>query len=182
MPTPSDQLAVLRADGLLRQLAPLESPAGPRVTRNGREFWNFSSNDYLGMACHPEVADALAEGARRFGAGSAASRLVCGTLPPHARLEEAIAAAKQSAAALAFSSGFATAMGSIPAIVGKDDHILLDKLCHACLVDASRLSGATMRVFPHNDTGKLERLLASTRAKAPHARILILTESVFSLD
>lgn len=182
MPTPSDQLASLRADGLLRQLAPLESPAGPRVTRDGREFWNFSSNDYLGLAGHPELADALAEGARRFGAGSAASRLVCGTLPPHARLEEAIAAAKQSPAALAFSSGFATAMGSIPAIAGKDDYILLDKLCHACLVDASKLSGATMRVFPHNDTGKLERLLSSTRAKAPHARILILTESVFSMD
>jgi 8-amino-7-oxononanoate synthase len=182
MPSPADQLASLRSDGLLRQIRALESPAGPCVTREGNTLWNFSSNDYLGLACHPALADALAEGARRFGAGSAASRLVCGTLPPHVALEDSIAAAKQSAAALVFSSGFATAMGAIPAIAGKTDFILLDKLCHACLVDASRLSGATMRVFPHNDSGKLGRLLASIRAKAPHARILVLTESVFSMD
>lgn len=182
MPSPSDQLESLRSEGLLRQIRALESPAGPSVTREGKTFCNFSSNDYLGLACHPAVADALIEGVRRFGAGSAASRLVCGTLPPHLALEESIAAAKQSAAALVFSSGFATAMGAIPAITGKHDFILLDKLCHACLVDASRLSGATMRVFPHNDTGRLGRLLSSIRAKAPHARILVLTESVFSMD
>ena len=182
MPSPSDQLESLRSEGLLRQIRALESPAGPSVTREGKTFWNFSSNDYLGLACHPAVADALVEGVRRFGAGSAASRLVCGTLPPHVALEESIAAAKQSAAALVFSSGFATAMGAIPAIAGKHDFVLLDKLCHACLVDASRLSGATMRVFPHNDTGRLGRLLSSIRAKAPHARILVLTESVFSMD
>jgi 8-amino-7-oxononanoate synthase len=152
------------------------------VTRGGKSLWNFASNDYLGLARHPEVEAALIEGVQRFGAGAAASRLVCGTLPPHHLLEQAIARAKQSEAALVFSSGFATALGVIPAVVGKADFILLDKLSHACLVDAARLSGATLRVFPHNDLHKLERLLAGIRAKAPQARILVATESVFSMD
>ena len=182
MPSPAEELRKLRSEGLLRGLQPLDSPAGPRVTRGGRELWNFASNDYLGLARHPRVEAALIEGVQRHGAGSAASRLVCGTLPPHRLLEDALAAAKQTEAALAFSSGFATALGVIPAIAGKQDYILLDKLCHACLVDATRLSGATLRVFPHNDTGKLGRLLSSIRAKDPQARILVSTESVFSMD
>ena len=179
---PTEELRKLRADGLLRELKPLDSPAGPQVCRNGRELWNFASNDYLGLARHPEIEAALIEGVRKYGAGSAASRLVCGTLPPHRQLEEALAAAKQTEAALTFSSGFATSLGVIPAVVGKADFVLIDKLSHACLVDAARLSGATIRVFPHNDMAKLKRLLAGTRAKAPDARILVATESVFSMD
>jgi 8-amino-7-oxononanoate synthase len=182
MPSPAEELRKLQAEGLLRALQPLDSPAGPRVTRGGRELWNFSSNDYLGLARHPEIEAALIEGVHRYGAGSAASRLVCGTLPPHILLEEAIAAAKQAEAALVFSSGFATALGVIPAVAAKQDYVVLDKLCHACLVDAARLSGATIRVFPHNDPAKLARLLATIRAKDPQARILVITESVFSMD
>lgn len=182
MSSPAEQLRNLQAEGLLRSLKPLDSPAGPRVTRDGRDLWNFASNDYLGLARHPQLEDALVEGVRRFGAGSAASRLVCGTLPPHMRLEEELAAAKQCAAALVFSSGFATSLGAIPALVGKADFVLLDKLCHACLVDAARLSGATLRVFPHNDLRKLGRLLSTIRSKHASARILVATESVFSMD
>jgi 8-amino-7-oxononanoate synthase len=167
---------------LLRTLTPLDSSAGPRVTRNGRKLWNFSSNDYLGLARHPEIEAALIEGVQRFGAGAAASRLVCGTLQPHKLLEDALAAAKQTEAALTFSSGFATSLGVIPAVVGKADFVVLDKLSHACLVDAARLSGATLRIFPHNDMAKLERLLTSIRAKSPQARIIVATESVFSMD
>lgn len=182
MPSPTEELRKLQADGLLRGLNALDSPAGPRVIRGGKELWNFASNDYLGLARHPEIEAALIEGVRRFGAGAAASRLVCGTLPPHRLLEDALAAAKQTEGALVFSSGFATSLGVIPAIVGKADFVLLDKLSHACLVDAARLSGATLRVFPHNDLQKLARLLASIRSKAPQARILVATESVFSMD
>jgi 8-amino-7-oxononanoate synthase len=182
MPSPSEELRKLQADGLLRALQPLDSPAGPQVTRAGRSLWNFASNDYLGLARHPEIEAALIEGVRRFGAGATASRLVCGTQPPHVLLETALAQAKQSEAALVFSSGFATALGTIPAIVGKTDFILLDKLSHASLVDAARLSGATLRVFPHNDLHSLGRWLARIRAKAPAARILVATESVFSMD
>ena len=182
MPSPAEELRKLESEGLLRTLQPLESPSGARVTRGGRELWNFASNDYLGLARHPHLEAALVEGVQRHGAGSAASRLVCGTLPPHRLLEEALAAAKQSDAALTFSSGFATALGVIPAVVGKDDFIILDKLSHACLVDAARLCGATLRVFPHNDLAKLARLLRGIRAKYPSARILVATESVFSMD
>ena len=182
MPTPSDELRKLREDGLLRGLAPLDSPAGPQVIRSGRQLWNFASNDYLGLARHPEVEAAFIEGVRRFGAGAGASRLVCGSLPPHTVLEEALAAGKLTEAALLFPSGFATALGVIPAVAGKADFVLLDKLSHACLVDAARLSGATLRVFPHNDLRKLARLLESIRAKTADVRILIVTESVFSMD
>ncbi|MEI8037070.1 MAG: 8-amino-7-oxononanoate synthase [Verrucomicrobiota bacterium] len=182
MPSPSEELQQLQADGLLRRLIPLDSGAGPQVSRGGKPLWNFASNDYLGLARHPEIEAALIEGVQRFGAGAAASRLVCGTLPPHQPLEAALAQAKQSEAALVFASGFATALGVIPAVVGKADFIVLDKLSHACLVDGARLSGATLRVFPHNDLHKLARLLAGIRAKAPRARILVATESVFSMD
>lgn len=182
MPGPAETLRQLAAEGLLRHPRPLDSPTGVQVVRDGRALWNFASNDYLGLARHPQIEAALIEGVRRFGAGSAASRLVCGTLPPHRLLEEALAEAKQTEAVLTFSSGFATALGVIPAVVGKADFIIIDKLSHACLVDAARLSGATLRVFPHNDLGKLERLLIATRRDHPAARILVATESVFSMD
>ena len=179
---PASELDALAADGLLRTLRPLDSPAGPRVARDGRELHNFASNDYLGLATDPELAAAFIDGIRRYGSGSAASRLVCGTLPPHAALEETLAGAKSAEAALVFSSGFATAVGCLPALVGKDDTVVLDKLCHASLIDGARLSGATVRVFPHNDMGKLARLLASIRAKDATGRVLVVTESVFSMD
>ena len=179
---PAEVLRQLAASGLLRSLRPLESPSGTEITRDGRSLTNFASNDYLGLARHPQIEAAFIEGIQRYGAGATASRLVCGSLPPHQALEEALAAAKQAPAALTFSSGFATALGTIPAIVGKSDFVLLDKLCHACLVDAARLSAATLRVFPHNDLPKLSRLLGSIRAKSASARILVVTESVFSMD
>ena len=160
----------------------MDGGAGPRVRRDGRELWNFSSNDYLGLACDEGIQQALIEGVEKHGAGSAASRLISGSLPPHQKLEESLAAAKQSEAALTFSSGFATAMGSIPAIVGKGDFVIIDKLSHACLVDAARLSEATLRVFPHNDLGKLTRLLEGIRAKDAKARVLVAAESVYSMD
>jgi 8-amino-7-oxononanoate synthase len=180
--SPEAQLAELSACGLLRTLRPLDGPAGSRVVRDGLSLANFASNDYLGLTTHPALCDALSEGAYQFGAGATASRLVCGTLTPHCMLEEELAAAKGSGGALLFSSGFAVALGTIPAVVGRGDVILLDKLAHACLVDASRLSGATLRVFPHNHTEKLRRLLTTIRAKDATARILIVTESVFSMD
>ena len=182
MADPRQELAELADAGLLRTLRPLDSPAGPRVIRAGRGLWNFASNDYLGLAAHPALAEAFIEGVRKFGAGAAASRLVSGTLPPHRELEEALAAAKGTDASLVFSSGFATATGCLPALAGKHDVVVLDKLCHACLIDGARLSGATIRVFPHNDAAKLDRLLGSIRAKHADARILVVTESVFSMD
>lgn len=182
MADPRQELAALAEAGLLRSLRPLDSPAGPRVRREGRELWNFASNDYLGLAAHPALAEAFIEGLQHYGAGAAASRLVSGTLPPHHALEEELAAAKGTETALLFSSGFATATGCLPALAGKHDVLVLDKLCHACLIDGARLSGATIRVFPHNDVPKLDRLLAGIRARQPQARVIVVTESVFSMD
>jgi 8-amino-7-oxononanoate synthase len=179
---PHAALDEIAAAGLLRQLRPLDSPAGPKVLRGGRELWNFASNDYLGLAADPQLAEAFIEGIRNYGVGAAASRLVCGTLPPHRLLEECLAAAKGTTAALTFSSGHATALGCLPALAGKDDILVLDKLCHASLIDGARLSGATLRIFPHNDIARLARLLESLRAKNTAARVIVVTESVFSMD
>ncbi len=171
------QLDELRAQGLWRELRPLDEVDGVTVCAGGREWINFSSNDYLGLAHSPEMRNALAEGIAKYGGGSGASRLVCGTHRAHATLEENLADFKETKAALTFSSGFAVALGTIPALMGAGDTIILDKLCHASLVDAARLSGATIRVFPHNHLEKLERLLQTAKG-----RVLIVTESIFSMD
>lgn len=172
------QLEEWRAQGLWRELRPLDDEMTSITVRSGgREWVNFSSNDYLGLANSAEIRAALTEGVARYGGGSGASRLVCGTHRAHLNLEEALAEFKGTAAALTFSSGFAVALGTIPALVGAGDTIMLDKLCHASLVDAARLSGATIRVFPHNHLEKLERLLSTAKG-----RVLVVTESIFSMD
>ena len=168
--------------GLTRLLSPLETPQLPRVTRENVKVVNFSSNDYLGLAANPDLRDAAMAEWERGGFGAGASRLICGTMAAHEELEEAIARFKRTPAALSFSSGYAAAMGTIPAICGKDDVIILDKLSHACLIDAARLSGAILRVFPHNDLNKLESHLTWAARKHPQSRVLIVAESVYSMD
>jgi glycine C-acetyltransferase/8-amino-7-oxononanoate synthase len=168
--------------GLTRRLSPLDTPQLPRVTRENVRVVNFSSNDYLGLAANPDLRDAAMAEWERGGFGAGASRLICGTMAAHEELEEAIARFKRTPAALSFSSGYAAAMGTIPAICGKDDVIILDKLSHACLIDAARLSGAILRVFPHNDLNKLESHLTWAARKHPQSRVLIVAESVYSMD
>lgn len=188
MRDPADELRELEDAGLRRRLRPVDtppqSPRGVRVrTEDGGECLNFSSNDYLGLAGDPESKESLLRHVERHGAGSGASRLVCGTRPPHLELEERIAALKRAGAAIAFSSGFAAATGTIPALCGKEDVVILDKLCHASLIDGARLSGATLRVFPHNHLDKLANHLRwATSRVGPDGRILVVTESVFSMD
>ena len=171
------QSADLRAQGLWRDLRLLDGVKGPIVQVDSQQLINFSSNDYLGLAASSELKEALKEGVSLYGAGSGASRLVSGTQRPHLQLEEALAEFKKTQAALTFSSGYAAALGTIPGLLGPSDTIILDKLSHACLVDAARLSGATIRVFPHNHVEKLERLLATAKG-----RVLIVTEAIFSMD
>lgn len=173
----ANQLDDLRAQGLWRELRPLDEVNGVIVRSGGREWVNFSSNDYLGLAGSEELRAALEAGIEKYGGGSGASRLVCGTHRAHLDLEEALADFKGTEAALTFSSGFAVALGTIPALLGPGDTVILDKLCHASLVDAARLSGATIRVFPHNHLEKLERLLGTAKG-----RVLVVTESIFSMD
>lgn len=176
------KLSALTEQGLHRSLRVMESARGPRITYAGRELINFSSNDYLGLAYHPAVAQAMNEATVRWGVGSTASRLICGTTSEHAALEEELAAAKGTEAALVFSTGVAAATGTIPALVGKGDVIIMDKLAHACLIDGARASEATLRIFSHNDLEKLESHLGWAREKHPDAKVMIITESVFSMD
>lgn len=183
MRDPADELRELEDEGLRRRLRRIETRAGPRIEMEGRSLLNFSSNDYLGRADSPEWRDLLLENVRLHGAGSGASRLVSGTTAPHLELEERLAELKRTEAALTFSSGFAVASGVIPALCQRGDVIILDKLSHACLIDGARFSGATLRVFPHNDTEKLRGHLRWARSRINDAgRILVVTESVFSMD
>jgi 8-amino-7-oxononanoate synthase len=192
------RLGTLRGQGLYRELRRVDSAPGTRIQIGGRTLLNFSSNDYLGLANNLILKEAAIRAVEKFGAGAGASRLICGSLAPHHELEEALADFKGVEAALSFSTGYATAIGTLCALLGKDDVIILDKLVHACIVDAARLSGAKIRVFAHNDLNSLEILLKWTRrgelcetqiksgARATHPsegrRTLIVTESVFSMD
>lgn len=182
------RLENIRKEGLYRELRRLDSPQSSRIEIAGRSLLNFSSNDYLGLANHPLLKEAAIKAVERFGSGSGASRLICGSLAPHHELENALAAFKGTEAALCFSSGYAAAMGTICALAGKDDVVVLDKLVHACIVDAARLSGAKLRVFSHNDLDELRDILrwanqryeGDSDGKRPCT--LIVTESVFSMD
>ena len=188
----AEQLKALRARSLDRHLSEISSSQGPEIEIAGRRFINFSSNDYLGLANHSRLREAAIAGINEFGVGVGASRLISGTQSPHVRLERALAKWKGTGAALCFSSGYAAALGTIPALVTKNDVVLLDKLCHASLIDGAKLSGAILRVFPNNNMRKLENLLEWARrehlsrhsvAKAdPDRHVLIITESVFSMD
>jgi 8-amino-7-oxononanoate synthase len=170
-------------NSLQRRLRWLEDSRGAEITWEGRRLVNFSSNDYLGLAQHPKLKTAALEATERWGAGVGAARLICGTLPPHCELEETIAKFKGTAAALSFGSGYGAAVGTICSLVGSDDVVVIDKLVHASLVDGARLSGAKLRVFRHNDVEDLERTLEWARnAPKENGRILIVTESVFSMD
>ena len=181
------RLDALRAQGLHRELRRVDSAQGPHIQIAGRELLNFSSNDYHGLANHPALKEAAIKAVEKFGAGAGASRLICGSLAPFHELEETLAAFKDTEAALTFSTGYAAALGTITALLGKDDVIIVDKLVHASIVDAAKLSGAKLRVFDHNDLEDLEKILKwANEAKAESgkrkAEILIVTESIFSMD
>ena len=187
----NDRLAALREQGLYRELRRVDSAQSTRIEIGGKTLLNFSSNDYLGLANEPVLKAAAIRAVEKFGGGSGASRLICGSLAPHHELEESLAAWKGTTAALTFSTGYAAALGAITALMGKADVIIIDKLVHACIVDAARLSGAKLRVFKHNDLDDLERILrwsssfslsGSTLKRELQPRVLVVTESVFSMD
>jgi 8-amino-7-oxononanoate synthase len=177
-----EELQALRAHSLHRKLREIGSAQGASVDLVGKRLANFSSNDYLGLANDPRLRQAAITTIGEFGVGAGASRLISGTQSPHLRLENAIAAWKETQAALCFSSGYAAALGALPALLTRKDVVLLDKLCHASLIDGVKLSGALLRVFPHRHLGKLESHLEWARREHAQARIVIVTESVFSMD
>jgi 8-amino-7-oxononanoate synthase len=175
----------MNLDSLLNgELAKLEEAHLRRTLRATDEMpagmLNFAANDYLGLSRHPALIEAARQATAQRGTGAGASRLVTGTDSAVLALEEQLAAWKEKEAALVFSSGYSAALGTIPALAGKGDTIILDKLAHASLIDAARLSGATVRTFPHNDMARLEALLA--KISPGKTRILVVTESIFSMD
>ncbi|UVT20727.1 MAG: 8-amino-7-oxononanoate synthase [Nitrospira sp.] len=173
------RLQQLADQSLLRSLSPLESATGPTVRYAGREIILLSSNDYLGLSTHPEVIRAAIEATEQYGTGSGASRLISGTLPPHARLEAALATFKGTEAALLFGAGYLANLGVIPNLIARGGLILADRLCHASLIDGCRLSHADFRVFRHLDCAHVESLL---RRRSTNRPTLIITEGLFSMD
>lgn len=171
------QLAALEARQQRRVLRETRR-AGVEVVQEGKFYVSFACNDYLGLSHHPQVL-AAARAALEEGAGAGASRLVTGNHAYYAPLEAALAAHKGTEAALVFGSGYMANIGLIPALVGKGDLVLVDKLAHACILDGAQLSGATMKRFKHNDLQHLESLLAE---RAAYKNVLICTDHVFSMD
>ena len=171
-------IAAIERDGLRRRRRTLDAPCGPLASVDGRELISFCSNDYLGLANDPALVEALCDGARRWGVGSGASHLVSGHIAPHEALERRLAAFSGFDRALLMTTGYTANLGIVPALVGRGDAIFADRLNHASLIDAVRLSRADSKRYPHADLPALERMLAASGAK----RKLILTDAVFSMD
>jgi 8-amino-7-oxononanoate synthase len=172
-----DKLRSLRDQHLERQDRILPA-TGPRIRVGDRVLVNLASNDYLGLAGDPRILEAARRALEADGAGATASRLISGTLPVHAELEARLAAFKGYPAALVFGSGYLANTGVLPVLAGRDDHLFLDRLAHASLVDGAVLSRARIHRFRHNDADHLESLLRPDR----RGRKLVVTESVFSMD
>ncbi len=175
------ELDEIAAAGLTRRRRVLASPCGRVVTVDGRELLNFASNDYLGLADDADLAAALADGARQWGAGSGASHLVSGHLEPHEKLETELAAFTGFARALTFSTGYLANLAVTPTLAGRGAAVFADKLNHASLIDAMQLAkanGAEIHRYPHADLAALERQLAASDC----ATKLIVSDTVFSMD
>ena len=171
------RLAARRADNLYRQRPLLQSPQGPVVQVDGQEYLAFSSNDYLGLANHPQVVEAMQQGAARWGVGGGASHLVIGHSEPHHQLEQALAEFTGRERVLLLSSGYIANLAVITALVGKGDSVLHDRLNHASLLDAGLLSGARFSRYLHNDLDSL-----SQRFQRAQGNTLLVTDGVFSMD
>ncbi|NQD93055.1 8-amino-7-oxononanoate synthase [Pseudomonas sp. CrR25] len=173
----ASRLAERRAAHLYRQRPLLDSPQGPLVRVDGCELLAFCSNDYLGLANHPQVIEAWQAGAAKWGVGGGASHLVIGHSTPHHELEEALAEFSGRPRALLFSTGYMANLGAVTALVGQGDSVLEDRLNHASLLDAGLLSGARFSRYLHNDAASLAGRLAKASGNC-----LVVTDGVFSMD
>ena len=172
------RLDELQSLGLRRRLRHISGPQGPRVVLDGKPVLLLCSNDYLGFADHPRVRTAAADAAMRWGAGAGASRLVCGTMTPHRRLEERLAAFKGREAALLFGSGYLANMGVIAALARPGDVVFSDELNHASIVDGCRLSRAEVFVYNHADVEHLQWGIRQAEGRGA----LIVSDGLFSMD
>ena len=174
----AESLARLDAQGLIRTRRTLESAQSAHVVVDGKPYIAFCSNDYLGLANHPELVAAACEGATQYGVGAGASHLVLGHARAHEALEQALASFVQLPRALLFSTGYMANLGVVTVLLGRDDAGFADRLNHASLNDACVLARAQFKRYAHNDLAQLERLLEASSAK----RKLIAVDAVFSMD
>ncbi|MBU0652566.1 MAG: 8-amino-7-oxononanoate synthase [Proteobacteria bacterium] len=173
----AQEISTLREKGRYRCLRRVSTPQDAVIALEGRELLNFSSNNYLGLANHPEVVEAFTEYARKYGVGSGASRLIGGNMDVHVELEEALARFKGAEACLTFSSGYLANLGILDTLGSPEATIFSDELNHASIVDGCRLSRARVEVYRHADMGHLEDLLKASQAR----RKIIVTDGVFSM-
>lgn len=175
-----EKLDALEARALRRWLIETDRREGAVAYRDGRRLVSFCCNDYLNLSQHAEVKRAAIEATEKYGTGAGASRLVSGNHPLFAELEGKLAALKQTEDCVVFGSGYMANLGILPVLTGEGDLILADELSHACLLSGSKLSGARVEIFRHNDLSHLETLLAARRGAARHC--LIVTDGIFSMD
>ncbi|MBM3279110.1 MAG: 8-amino-7-oxononanoate synthase [Candidatus Handelsmanbacteria bacterium] len=176
----SAELERREREGLRRRLRPVVPGRGVEVEVEGRQLVNFSTNDYLGLASHPLVLERAAQYLRQYGAGARASRLVCGSHPGFAPVEEKLARLKGRDSALVFNSGFQANASLLPALCDRHTLLLLDRLAHGSLILGAQAAGCRVWRFQHNDLDHLRQLLQQHRNA--HPRVIIATESVFSMD
>ena len=167
-----------RADGLYRSRRVVQSAQGTELIIDNQRVLNFCSNDYLGLASHPDVQQAFINGAKKYGTGSGAAHLICGHSAAHHALEEELAAFSGYPRALLFSTGYMANLGVAQALCGRGDHIFEDRLNHASLLDAGLLSGARLTRFLHNNTDNLKQKLSAVT----QGEKLVMTDAVFSMD
>lgn len=163
---------------LLRRLRILDHADGPWLDVGNGRLLSFCSNDYLGLAQHPQLVAALTRAARQGGVGSTSAHLICGHRTEHAELEEALAVWTGRERALLFSTGYMANLGVLQAVLARGDICVQDKLNHACLLDGAKLSGAELKRYPHADVAAAARQLATS----PDAAALLATDGVFSMD
>lgn len=177
-----NKLSELRAESRFRSLRPIESPQGRLLRHEGRDYLNFSSNDYLGLAAAPELRAAFVRGVERWGSGSGAARLINGSLQPFHDLERALAEFKGAEAALLFNSGYHANLGALSCLIGEGDVFFSDELNHASMIDGIRLSKAKRVLYRHLDLEDLRAKLKAERDAGNSGQFLIATETVFSMD
>lgn len=174
-----EELKVLKERALIREYRTVEGQEGPYIQINGKSYLSFCSNNYLGLANHSKIKQAAIDAINQYGWGTGASRLVSGNTPLHQELEKKIAEFKCTEAALLFPTGYMANLGAIYTLVGKGDIVIGDKLNHASIVDGCHQSGATFRIYPHNNVSQLESLLQKASV---YRRRLVVTDSLFSMD
>ena len=175
----NEELNNLKQAGLFRELKTIEKISGTRVTISGKEYINFCSNNYLGLANHPKVKAKAIEIINEFGFGAGASRLICGNTVIHELLEAKLAKFKNREGAIVFPTGYMANLGTITSLVDENDTVIIDRLNHASIIDACKLSKAKLQVYPHLDMSALEKILQKS---GKYKKRLIVTDHVFSMD